>query len=182
MTNRWSAYRVFLDTWLCRIGRIFAWAWLVFWALIGVVGLGSLFDGQPKETLDYTMPFLCLGLAWLHVLLLRYIRKTTDLLSDFRLFAPALARQADKSIPALSAALNRPQEVVAQRLQAMCRRGYLNGYIDHQQRRVVFADEGNRRVAACPGCGARTAVEAAGGVCRYCGSPLSADHTQNESA
>ena len=32
--------RIFLDIWLARLGSVFAWVWLVFWALIGVTGIG----------------------------------------------------------------------------------------------------------------------------------------------
>lgn len=173
--KRHGAFRVFLDTWLARIGRVFAWVWLVFWALIGVTGLGMMFDGQPKESTDYVLPFFCLGLAALHWLLLRYIRRSGALIDDFHLYCSVLATQREKSIPDLAATLKQPESVVMNRLQTMCRRGYIHGHIDYPNKRLVFpAEKGgpDARVVACPGCGARNAVKKPGDPCRYCGAPL----------
>ena len=81
-----NASKVFLDTWFVRIGRIIAWAWGVFWALMGLVSVGMLLSGEMKGPTDIVMVLICLGLAGLHAWLLLFIRKLNGLLKDFRLY------------------------------------------------------------------------------------------------
>ena len=166
--------RVIMDTWLVRVSRIIAWAWLVLWLAMGLVGLGDLISGKKTETVDHVMPFVCLFVAVLHILWLRHMGKTSALLRDFRLYCAVFAKEPEKSISDLSLALNRPIDEVMNRLQAMCRRGYFNGYIDHQRQCMQFSGEAGAAAHAvyCPGCGAPGVAQASGGVCRYCGAPL----------
>ena len=61
--------RIILDIWIARIGSAFGWVCLVFWAMMGLVGLADL--GTAKDNIDRIMPFICIGLAALHYLLIR---------------------------------------------------------------------------------------------------------------
>lgn len=167
--------RVFLDTWLARIGKIVGWVWGVFWAMIGVVGLGMAIFKELDGSIDIIMPLVCLGMAALHYLLIRYCNRTSDLVLDFHLYCSVFAREPDKSIPALAAAMHEPEQHVMAQLKEMCRRGYFNGFIDYQKRCMLFyaeKDLENTQVVYCPGCGARNAVGKTGAPCRYCGAPL----------
>lgn len=181
--------RVFLDTWLARIGKLVGWVWGVFWAMIGVVGLGMAIFKELDGSIDIIMPLVSLGLAALHYLLIRFCNRTSDLVLDFHLYCSFFAREQDKSIPALAAAMHEPEQHVMGQLKEMCRRGYFNGFIDYQQRRMIFsvpqepADADAADVAAvayCPGCGARNAVSRHGQPCRYCGAPLSLEAKKSE--
>ena len=166
--------RVTVDKVLSLLCRISGWFWAVFWVTIGVVGLFQVLAGKPDaKAVDWAMPFICLGIAALNVRLIRYANRLSQLLKDFRLYCAVFAREPDKSIPDLAAALNLPAEDVLKRLQTMCKRGYFNGYIDFQQQRMLLDTAGgDSKVISCPGCGARSAVSAPGGRCPYCGSPL----------
>lgn len=167
--------RVFLDTWLAQIGKIIGWVWGIFWAMIGVVGLGMALFKELDGSIDIIMPLVCLGLAALHYLLIRYCNRTSDLVLDFHLYCAAFAREPDKSIRALAASLHEPEEHVMAQLKEMCRRGYFNGVIDFKEKRMTFftgQEPGSVAVAYCPGCGARNAVSRHGQPCKYCGAPL----------
>ena len=101
-------------------------------------------------------------------------RKTKRLIRDFRLYGPVLAHEPDKSVPQLAKTLNKPLEEVQGQLSEMCRRGYFNGYLDHQRQQLVFAAQPQTpvHVRYCPGCGAKNAIKKTGDACRYCGAPL----------
>ena len=101
-------------------------------------------------------------------------RKTKRLIKDFRLFCPVLAHEPDKFVPQLAATLNKPLVEVKSQLIEMCRRGYFNGYLDHQRQQLVFAAQSSSplHVRYCPGCGAKNAIKKTGDACRYCGAPL----------
>ena len=131
-------FRIKLDIWLARIGSIHAWFWLVLWAMVGVTGLADYFSGVKDTAFDLTLSLLCLGLAVLHVLMVKSCRKTKKLVKDFRVYGPALARVPDKSVPELAKVLNTPAEQVTAQIQEMCKRGYFNGYLDHQAKKLVF--------------------------------------------
>ena len=161
--------RVVLDIWIARLGSVFGWIFLVFWTMMGVVGLAEL--GSAPDTTHRVMPFVCLGLAALHYLLIRAMRKTKDLVGDFRLYSSVLAQDPDKEIAGIANALKIPQEQVTRRMQEMCRRGYFNGHIDFKAQRMEL-DHGPVSVEHCPGCGATTAISRTGDTCRYCDAPL----------
>ena len=112
--------RIILDTWIARIGSIFGWCCLVFWAVPAIVGLAEL--PEAKRSVDYAAPVICLGLAAVHWLLIRAMKRTKELVKDFRLYSSVLAQDPDKSIPGIAEALKLPEEQVMNRLQAMCRR------------------------------------------------------------
>ena len=162
--------RVILDIWLARIGSVFSWIFLVFWAIMGAVGLAEL--GEAKDGVHRVMPFVCLGLAALHWQLIRKARNTGKLVEDFRLYSSVLAQDPEKEISGIAEALKIPQETVMRRLQEMCRRGYFSGHINFQTRQMVLEPESGLSIEHCPGCGATTAISSAGDVCRYCGTPL----------
>ena len=162
--------RIILDTWIARIGSVFGWICLVFWALIGAVGLAEL--PGAKDRMDVVAPFICIGLAVVHYLLIRAMRKTKKLVEDFRLYSSVLARDPDKEIDGIADALKIPQEQVMDRLQAMCRRGYFSGHINFAARRMELEPARGFSVEHCPGCGATTAISRTGDTCRYCGAPL----------
>ena len=162
--------RITLDIWIARLGLIFGWIFLVFWAIMGAVGLSEL--GEAKDGVHRVMPFVCLGLAALHYLLIRAMGNTKKLVEDFRLYSSVLAQDPDKEIPGIAEALGIPQEQVMKRLQAMCRRGYFSGHISFKTRQMVLEPGRGLSVEHCPGCGAATAISRTGDVCRYCGAPL----------
>ena len=173
-----NTLRPLIDKWIARAGGAAAWAGIILWAMLCLVGFSSLIwpaSGKTLEGVDYVMPFVCAGLALLHGRLLLSVRRTKKLLRDFCLFCAVFAGEPDKSISDLAAALNLPLEQVMASLGEMCRRGYFNGYIDHQKQRMIFNSAGEAQslyAIQCPGCGARSAVQGQGGVCRYCGAPL----------
>ena len=162
--------RVVLDIWIARIGAVIGWIFLVFWALMGIVGLAEL--GSAEDATHRVMPFVCLGLAALHYLLIRAMRKTKDLVGDFRLYSSVLAQDPDKEIAGIANALKIPQEQVTRRMQEMCRRGYFSGHINFKAQRMEMDPVAGLSVAHCPGCGAATAISRTGDTCRYCGAPL----------
>ena len=106
--------RIILDIWIARIGSAFGWVCLVFWAMMGLVGLADL--GTAKDNIDRIMPFICIGLAALHYLLIRKMKSTKELVKDFRLYSSVLAQDPDKQIPGVAEALKIPQETVMRRL------------------------------------------------------------------
>ena len=173
--------RVLLDTWMDHLGRVIAWAGLVFWITFAIAGFATLFGETSHEnSADYYMPYVCVGLAALNGWALVSIGRRRALLSDFRRYCAVFAREPDKSIPDLAAALGIPAEKVMLSLEKMCRRGYFNGYIDHRTKRMVFthysypkdAEKPDLNVIQCPGCGALNVIEKTGDACRYCGTPL----------
>ena len=107
--------RVVLDIWIARLGSVFGWIFLVFWTMMGAVGLAEL--GSAEDATHRVMPFVCLGLAALHYLLIRAMRKTKDLVGDFRLYSSVLAQDPDKEIAGIANALKIPQEQVTRRMQ-----------------------------------------------------------------
>ena len=156
-----------------RLLTALGWGGVIFWGTIAVMGALDIFRGYTThdvngeqvvsalETVDYVATVLCAVFA---------------ALQDFRRFTAFFAAQTEKSIPALAASLNRPEAEVISRVEDLCRKGYFNGFVDHRTRSLCFYadDPANSRltVSCCPGCGAKTAVANQGGVCRYCGSPL----------
>ncbi|MDO5325704.1 MAG: hypothetical protein Q4G00_03170 [Clostridia bacterium] len=174
MTNSGSnGNRTILDIWIARFGSAFAWFWMVLWAMMGIVGMSDLISANAPETVDKVMPFVCIGMAALNFLLIIKCRKTKALVRDFRLYCAVLAKQPEHSIDKMAQVLNIPVETAAANVQEMCRRGYFNGYLDHQARRIVFHHQQPQvNVVYCPGCGARNSVSGNGGSCRYCDSPL----------
>ena len=188
MSKHPSATRVQRDGFLRRFLRALGWIGLVFWGLIALMGFIDMIRGYktagrvgdalrlPLETVDYAAPCVCVLLAAGHVWMLRHSRRLKRMAEDFRLFSGFFAVQPEKSIPRLAAGLNRSPQDVTDQLQALCKRGYFNGFIDHQTQCVRFYGDDPHasplRAACCPGCGAKTAVADQGGVCRYCGSPL----------
>ena len=162
--------RIILDIWIARIGTVFGWILLVFWALMGIVGLTKL--PEAENNVDVVMPFICLGLAALHFLLLRAMKRTRELIADFRLYSAVLAQDPDKKIAGIADTLKIPQEQVTRRLQEMCRRGYFSGHIDFREQRMDLNAVQDLSVEHCPGCGAVTAIGRTGDTCRYCGAPL----------
>ena len=137
---------------------------------MGIVGLADL--GDAKDGTDLVMPFVCLGLAALHYLLIRAMKKTKALVGDFRLYSSVLAQDPNKDITGIAKALQIPQEQVMRRLQEMCRRGYFSGHINFQAQRMELDPVRDLSVEHCPGCGATTAISRTGDTCRYCGAPL----------
>ena len=162
--------RIILDTWIARIGSVFGWVCLVFWAIMAAVGLSEL--PVAKRSVDYVAPFICLGLAGVHYLLIRTMKRTKELVKDFRLYSSVLAQDPDKEISGISAALNIPEEQVMKRLQEMCSRGYFSGHINFHLKRMELNPGSGVSVERCPGCGATTSVSRSGDTCRYCGAPL----------
>ena len=180
VNSQQNRFRIFLDTWLARIGGVFGWIWLIFWIVPGVYGMAEIIAGKADRTVDYVMPWVCLAFAFLGILLIRSARKTKALIADFRLYCAVFAHSPEKSIPALAETLNLPADEAMNNLQAMCRRGYFNGYIDHTCRQMRFTHSALSQPAApqplavisCPGCGARNTVARSGETCRYCDAPL----------
>ena len=162
--------RVVLDIWIARIGAVIGWIFLVFWALMGIVGLTEL--PSARDNVAVVMPFVCLGFAALHYLLIRAMKRTRDLVADFRLYSAVLAQDPDKDITGIADALKIPQEQVTRRLQEMCRRGYFSGHINFKAQRMEMDPVADLSVAHYPGCGAATAISRTGDTCRYCGAPL----------
>ena len=175
-------FRIMVDLWIARIGSIFAWVWFVFWALMGVTGVGLFILGEAENATEKILPFFCLGLAALHWLLIRACRRTKELELDFHLYCAIFAREPSKSIPEVAKAMKEPVSVVMKDLTEMCRRGYFNGYIDHRKQCMVFPhyvpektdkpEAINLSVIQCPGCGAVNAIAKTGDACKYCGAPL----------
>jgi len=171
-----NAFRVRLDTFLACAGRIVGWIGALFWGVIGIVGLSEYLHGDAVQPVHRAMLFVCLILTGLHVWLILSSSGIRDLIRDFRLYSAMLAKDEEKSVLRLSQRIHLPLESVLQKLQKMCRRGYFNGYLDHQDQCLYFPDgtEQDRQVVYCPGCGARNALSRSVGTCRYCGAPLRA--------
>ena len=158
--------RVLIDIWIARIGTAFGWFWFVLYGLCAVVSITEL--PEAKDNLDYAMPFILIGLAAVHFLMIRASKRTRKLIGDFRYYAAFLAR--NKSIAALSEKVGESQQEVEQKLILMCRRGYFKGQVDLANDRMKLDSE--PCAARCPGCGAVTKIYRSGDVCRYCGNPL----------
>ena len=163
-----SRYRAVIDMWVARIGTAFGWFWFVIYGLVTIVSVCELFDA--KESLDYAMPLVCLGLTALHFLIIRVSKNTRELVSDFQYYAQLMAN--NKSIGALAQRVKEPKEDVEKKLMEMCRRGYFHGRVDFQADRLVLTTPGAAFAARCPGCGATTKIYQNGDLCRYCGNPL----------
>ena len=165
---------------MARIGSVIGWVYLVVWALFGVTGIGMWIFGKAEDATEKILPFVFLGIAALHWLLVKFCRRTKDLELDFHLYCAILSKEPDKSIEEVAKAVEEPVSVVLANLKEMRRRGYFNGYIDHRNMRMVFPTYRPEKqpenkaftVIQCPGCGAATAIEKTGDVCRYCGAPL----------
>ncbi len=174
------SWRVAVDLWIARFGSVFAWFWLVLWGLLGITGLAELIAGEAKNSTDVVLPFILLGVAALHWLVVAACRKTKDLELDFHQYCAFFSRNPDKSIPELAKAIKEPENTVQRQLKEMCRRGYFNGYIDHRTQRMVFPhyrppvdpEKPDLNVLQCPGCGAVNAIAKTGDICKYCGAPL----------
>ena len=184
--------RITIDLWVARIGSVIGWVWFVFWALMGVTGVGMWVFGQAKDAAEKILPFFLLGLAALHWLFIRFCRRTKDLELDFHLYCAIFAKEPNKSIPEVAKAVNEPVSDVMANLTEMCRRGYFNGYIDHRTQCMVFPhyrpqstehpeenpEEKNLCVIQCPGCGAVNAIAQTGDACKYCGAPLNLEQPE----
>ena len=168
--------RAAVDIWIARIGTAFGWFWFVLYALCAVVAFTEL--PEAKDNLDRAMPFVCVGLAAVHFLIIRASKRTRELVRDFRYYASFLAR--DRSIEALSRNTGEPKEQVEKKLIQMCRRGYFKGRIDAADDRLVFDAVHTAYAAKCPGCGATTTIYKSGDVCRYCGNPLMVGGNEEE--
>ncbi len=158
--------RVTLDLWIARIGTAFGWFWFVVYALCAVVSIVDL--PNADESIDYAMPFVCIGLAAAHFLIIRASKRTRELVSDFRYYATLLS--GNKSIDALSKKVKEPKEQIEKKIILMCKRGYFRGKVDPTDDRLVLDSE--PCAARCPGCGATTQIYRNGDKCRYCGNPL----------
>ena len=176
-----NAFRVRMDAWMGRLGGAIAWTGLILWAVFAIAGFSSLLSEKSHDNpADYYMPYVCVGLAALNGWALISIGRRRALLSDFRRYCAVFAREPDKSIPDLAAAVGVPAEKVMRQLEKMCRRGYFNGYIDHRTKQMVFSnyrypentEKPDLNVIQCPGCGALNAIAKTGDGCRYCGAPL----------
>ena len=55
--------RIIIDLWIARIGSYFAWFWLAVWVLAGIAGISDLISGEAKDSMDWFIPFICLGIA-----------------------------------------------------------------------------------------------------------------------
>ena len=161
--------RVLIDIWIARLGSAFGWVWLVFWGMMAAASLAML--PEAKELLDWMMPAICLGLAVTHYFLIRAMKRTKRLIQDFRLYSSVIAG-GEETAAGIAETLKTPEEEVMRELREMCRRGYFNGHIDFQTRRMKLDPAGEQYVARCPGCGATTAIYKTGDACRYCGAPL----------
>lgn len=161
------------DIWIARAGTAFGWIWFLFWAVITVVGFFDL--PSAKDNTDRAMPFISLGMAAVHFLMIRVSKRTRRLVSDFRYYAAFLAE--NKSIDALSKRVNEPREDVEKKLIMMCKRGYFKGHVDLGKGCMVL-DSVCACAARCPGCGATTRIYRNGDKCRYCGNPLMMENTQ----
>ena len=178
--KQYRPFRITVDLWVARIGSIAAWVWLVFWALMGVTGLGMFLSGQADDTTEKILPFFCLGLAALHWLAVKACRHTKELELNFHLYCAIFAREPNKSIQEVAKAVKEPVSSVMADLKEMCRRGYFNGYIDYRTECMVFphyrppenAEKPDLNVLQCPGCGAVNAIAKTGEACKYCGAPL----------
>ena len=160
--------RATADIWIARIGTAFGWFWFVLYALVAVVAFCEL--PAAKDNLDRVMPFICIGLAAAHFLIIRVSKRTRKLVTDFHYYALLLAK--DKSISALCERLNEPREDVEKKLIAMCKRGYFKGKLDLRNDRLLLDSINTAYAARCPGCGATTRIYKNGDTCRYCGNPL----------
>ena len=160
--------RATIDIWIARAGNAFGWFWFVLYALVAVVAFCEL--PAARDNLDWAMPFICIGLAAVHFLIIRVSKRTRELVSDFRHYALLLAE--DKSIGALCKRVNEPREEVEKKLIVMCRRGYFKGKLDLRNDRLVLDSVSTAVAARCPGCGATTRIYKDGDTCRYCGNPL----------
>ena len=169
-----NAGRILKDTRQARVRRALGWTGLIFWLLISIAMFFKLFSEPTHENpADYYMPYVSLALAGLHAWMLLSSKRISRLIQDFRLYCGVLSREPEHSAAQISRILNQPLEKVMSDLQEMCKRGYFNGYLDHQSQCVVFNHQpAETNVVYCPGCGARNAISRAGDRCRYCDSPL----------
>ena len=173
--KKYRAFRVRVDQWIARFGTVFAWVWLVFWALMGVTGVGMWVFGQTEDATERILPYFFLGLAGLHWLLVRAFRYTRDLILDFDVSCAVRAHESDNSVSAIAKALKISDQEAMDRLQRMCRRGYFSAYVDRAKQQLVFYTPPTPQAPQgvfCPGCGARSAITRHGEPCPYCGAPL----------
>ena len=158
--------RATIDIWIARVGTVFGWFWFVVYALCAIVSIVEL--PKAEENLDYAMPFILVGLAAVHFLIIRVSKRTRELVSDFEYYAALLAE--DKSISSLSKKAKEPRKDVEKKLILMCKRGYFKGKVDFVNDCLKLDSE--PCAARCPGCGATTMIFRNGDKCRYCGNPL----------
>ena len=165
--------RVWVDLWIARIGAVWVWFWFVLWILVGIVGITEIVGGKETEPLDYAMPFICFGLAVVHIPLIRSFRRTKELVADFRLYSSAFSGAGEKNVDVICRSCGTDSQTVQKRIQEMCRRGYFTGHFDLSEQTLVFDNLGDEAyVLQCPGCGAPNAIRKNGDCCTYCGSPL----------
>ena len=162
-----------MDLWIARIGAVWVWFWFVLWILVGIVGITEIVGGKETEPLDYAMPFICFGLAVVHIPLIRSFRRTKELVSDFRLYSSVFSGAGEKNVDVICRSCGTDSQTVQKRIQEMCRRGYFTGHFDLSEQTLVFDNLGDEAyVLQCPGCGALNAIRKNGDCCTYCGSPL----------
>ena len=165
--------RIIIDLWIARIGSYFAWFWLAVWVLAGITGISDLISGEAKDSMDWFIPFICLGIAALNFLMVRSFRRTKALIADFRLYSSVWSGSGSKSVRDVATKLKKDPELIRERILEMCRRGYYSGQFDFNEQAVVFNDAvTGPSIRQCPGCGATNTVQKTGDKCVYCGSPL----------
>ena len=167
--------KIKIALWVARFGTAFGAVRLVMWTVFSIIAFAEA--PQYSERLEFgdnsyaVMPFIFVGLAIIDILILVKTRKTRKLIGYFHLYTGFLAK--DKSIDHMCAVLNHKKEDVQKRLEEMCKRKYIDGYIDFACDKLVLNDRINTAyVARCPGCGATTKIYHTGDTCRYCDNPL----------
>lgn len=173
--------RVAFDIFIARAGTALCIPRLLFWILIACVAFGE--KASQKAIAEWSQynftyrifPFIPVILAMIDLIILIKTRQTRRLIKDFRIYSNVLS--GDKRISNLCEKLGLQPEKAINRLQEMCRRKYIDGYVNVQTMELVLntvqgTDPMNAYVARCPGCGATTKIYNTGDVCRYCGNPL----------
>ena len=176
-----SKRRIAFDIFIARAGTALCIPRLLFWVLIACVEFGETASQKAIEewsqyNLAYKIvPFIPVVLAIIDIIILIKTRQTRRLVKDFRIYTGAM--RFDKKIESLCEKLGIQRDKAVTRLQEMCRRKYIDGYVDVQKMELILnpvqsAEPQTAYVARCPGCGATTKIFHTGDICRYCGNPL----------
>ncbi len=48
--RQYSPFRIGLDLWMARIGRVIAWAGIILWTMLAIAGFSMLFGEKTHET------------------------------------------------------------------------------------------------------------------------------------
>ncbi len=171
-----SKISVIRDKTLCFLMQHTGLALAFFCFVIALAGFANYFTTDDLTGVKIVLPFVFAGLGALGIMLFIRGRRIRRLLTDFRLFASILAKDENKSVEKIASAVNQPLDTVMKKADAMCRRHYFTGYLDHGEKRLVFDSDASAAVIRCPGCGAPARVEGSNTVCAYCGSPLTAEN------